>query len=371
MNRVCLLCDRTTSASELFCQEPLCQAERAPLVLAYGDRLGDVEVVRPIALLRTSAIYEATHMQQRVLLKVAHPGIQHEQRLVREAELLSRLQSGKSASPTLPTLLSPYTRANARARLVGRAMLADRLVAYTLMQHIPGEPLQDVLKKHPQLWIDHIGWITIQTATAIALLHGAAHLHLTLSPESVMVQFAGESGVPQVTLLDLGLATTFRQQPNGALFADHWYAEAARPAATAPELITTAQTVAAGPQTDVYGIGLVLFEMLAGSPPYQQQHVMPDGVFRRIRLGQMQPLRRADVQPIADLALRMLQTDMRARPADAREVVAAISQTEIGMTPPAKPSRWPPPERLFRWSAIVLGFAFVVAVAVTLGEIFL
>lgn len=321
MNRVCLLCDRAAPASELFCQEPCCQAERAPLVLAYGDRLGDVEVVRPLVTLRSSILYEAIHLQQRVFLKVAHSGREHEERLAREAALLRNLQStGGSPRPGLPTLLSPYTRANAHTSLVGRAMLADRLVAYTLLAHLPGEPLQDVLAKYPQLWIDHIGWITIELASAVAQMHGAHHLHLALGPECVFVHFSGDQGIPRVTLLDLGLAATLRESTDGRVYTEHWYPEAVRPSATAPELLSPAQVgggVVAGPSADVYGLGLVLYELLAGASPFPRSQVLTPVVVEQVAAGRLRPLNRADVPPIGELVLRMLSRDPRQRPPDA------------------------------------------------------
>ncbi|NNJ09789.1 protein kinase [Chloroflexales bacterium ZM16-3] len=343
------------------------------MVLAYGDRLGDVEVVRPLVVLRSAVIYEAIHLQQRVFLKVAHPGQDNEHRLIREAELLQKLQSTANQRPVLPTLVSPYTRANAQARLVGRAMLSDQLVTYTLFAHIPGEPLQDVLKKHPQLWIDHIGWITIELASAIALVHGAQHLHLALGPESVLVHFAGDQGVPRVTLVDLGLATTLRQTTDNRTYVEHWYRDAVRPGGTAPELASPTRVgggVGAGTQTDVYGLGLVLYELLASTPPFSRNQISAEPIYQRIIAGQVTPLMRADVQPIANLALQMLARNPSARPIDARAIVDEIKGTEIGMTPVVRPSRWPPPARIFRIAAIVLLVAFLIALLLSVREIF-
>lgn len=373
MNRVCLLCDRIAPKSALFCQEPACQAERAPLVLSYGDRFGDVEIVRPLVTLRSSVVYAAIHLQQQVLLKVAHPGADHEQRLVREAELLHRLQVGGQAGDRLPNLLQPYTRANARARLVGRAMLADRLVSYTLFAHVPGEPLTDLLKKHSQLWIDHIGWITVELASAVALIHGAHHLHLALGAEAVLVHFAGDQAVPRVTLIDLGLAATLRQTTDNRTYAEHWYPAAVRPGATAPELAPPRPVsggVAAGTATDVYGLGLVLYELLAGAPPFPRTSIATDALTLQNAPAAMRPLRRADVQPIADLALQMLDRNPARRPPDARAVINEITGTEIGSTPTVRTNRWPAPERIFRIAAIMLTLAFAIALALSLREFF-
>ncbi len=343
------------------------------MVLSYGDRLGDVEIVRSLVVLRSAVIYEAMHLQQRVLLKVAHPGQDNEQRLVREAELLQQIQATGQQRSVLPTLVSPYTRANAQARIVGRAMLSDRLVTYTLLAHIPGESLQDVLKKHPQLWIDHIGWITIQLASAVALVHGAHHLHLALGPECVFVHFAGDQGVPRVTLVDLGLATTLRQATDNRTYVEHWYSDVVRPSGIAPELVSpvrVASGVGVGTQTDVYGLGLVLYELLASAPPFPRSQIAPEPIHARIVAGQIAPLMRADVPPIVKLTLQMLAPNPSERPRDARAIVDEIKGTEIGMTPIIRPNRWPPPARIFRIAAVVLFVAFLITLALSLREIF-
>jgi serine/threonine protein kinase len=252
-------------------------------------------------------------------------------------------------------------------------MLSDQLVSYTLFAHIPGEPLQDVLKKHPQLWIDHIGWITIELASALARLHGANHLHLALGPECVLVDFAGDQGIPRVTLVDLGLATTLRQATDNRTYAQHWYSDAVRPSATAPELVKPVQVsggVGAGTQTDVYGLGLVLYELLASTPPFSRSLIAPESIYARIVSGQIAPLLRADVDPIVKLTLQMLALNPSARPPDTRAIVDEIKGTEIGMTPIIRTSRWPPPGRIFRIAAVVLLVAFLIALLLSLREIF-
>jgi serine/threonine protein kinase len=243
-------------------------------------------------------------------------------------------------------------------------MLADQLVAYTLFEHVPGEPLQDVLGKYPQLWVDHIGWITIELASALTMLHSKAHMHLALSPESLLVHFAGERGVPRVTLIDLGLAAPVYTTSAGHQYVLEWYADAARPSDTAPELIapqTVEDGVAAGLYTDVYGIGVVLYELLAGVPPFSRASIDLEAVKATVAKGLIRELNRADVAPLERLAKQMLSREPNERPKDAGSVVATLKATEIGAVPVVKPSRWPRPERIFLAAAIVLFVAFVIA----------
>ena len=86
MKQACLLCERTSLDGNLFCQESYCPAEMSPTILDAGEWFGDVEIVKPIIVLRSSVLYEARHQKKRVLLKVAHPGFHSKERLKREAE---------------------------------------------------------------------------------------------------------------------------------------------------------------------------------------------------------------------------------------------------------------------------------------------
>jgi serine/threonine-protein kinase len=254
-------------------------------------------------------------------------------------------------------------------------MLGNQLVSYLLLAHVPGESLRDLLKKHPQLWIDHIGWITVEIASALALLHGAHHVHLALGPEAVLVDFAGDQAVPKVTLIDLGLAATLRATTDDRTYVEHWYPEVAHPNATAPELenprpVGDGNGVAASTATDVYGLGLVLYELLAGTPPFPRPFIAQNALNSQSNARTPLPLRRKDVQPVADLALQMLHLNPKQRPADARAVVTTITGTEIGSPPAIRTRRWPTPERIFRVAVIVLTLAFTIAVVLSFGEFF-
>src|SRR6185295_13339992 len=108
MKKVCLVCERTSSDSNLFCQETYCPAEMSPYMLDYGEWLGDIEIIRPITVLRSSALYEARQNKQKVLLKIAHPGAEHTERLKREATFLRDIAASKERETLLPLLLPPY-----------------------------------------------------------------------------------------------------------------------------------------------------------------------------------------------------------------------------------------------------------------------
>jgi hypothetical protein len=83
MKRICPLCERISQDGNLWCQERDCPAETSPIIMGYGDFLGDIQVVRLLYVLRTAVIYQAQRGEERVLLKVANNGC--EEQLKREA----------------------------------------------------------------------------------------------------------------------------------------------------------------------------------------------------------------------------------------------------------------------------------------------
>ena len=89
MKRICPLCERISQDGNLWCQEQHCPAETSPVIMGYGDFLGDIQVIRLLYVIRTAAIYQAQRGDEQVLLKVAHNGC--EEQLKREAVLLACL----------------------------------------------------------------------------------------------------------------------------------------------------------------------------------------------------------------------------------------------------------------------------------------
>src|SRR5512134_3303375 len=102
MRQVCLHCQQVDASANLFCEQRNCPAEQSPLIFEAGETLGDLTILRRIVVLSTATVYEAEVRRQRVLLKVAHPGQPHTDRLTREAQCLRELQSQRIHSPQLP-----------------------------------------------------------------------------------------------------------------------------------------------------------------------------------------------------------------------------------------------------------------------------
>ena len=357
MKQVCIYCERASSGGNLWCLESYCSLDSKPLVLDYGETLADLTISKTVAVLHASTIYEATRGEEKVLLKVAHPGF-HE-RLKREANFLVRSQL-KQQHPMLPTLLAAHEQADVGAYPYGKTVLQGNTLYYTIFKHEDGDLLRGMLLKNPQPWFQHAGWIAISLADVLGMMHQNQVLHLALSPDVVLVRFDKER-IPRVLLLDLGAVT----QPQDV--AQQWQPEFVPTAYIAPELIRPKDRKV-GAFSDVYGVGLILYEMLAGRPVYDYRLRADEMIRNDVLNTQPAQLNRSDLKDVPQLTMQAISKEYQQRP---REIVTLGGELLKSFPPVPKEK----PEKQFNWRtfAIVVGAAMAIALllifAVSVGDV--
>lgn len=245
-------------------------------------------------------------------------------------------------------------------------MLGQHLFYFYLLDYWHGEPLRDVLTKNRQLWINHIGWITIGLAEVINLMHHSRHYHFGLTPEGILVHFDDdEVRTPRILLVDLGIAATDRD------LGAHWYRFLSPPAYTAPELFVPTLTNAHyGYSTDVYGVGLILYEMLIGESAIDYAFQDEEYIHYLVGNALINPMtRQEDVTDVANIARHAVSQQVQQRQPD----VATLAQQLIrlfGHIPERRKKRaWPKTSTILLAVAAILALAFLITFAISLGEL--
>ena len=128
---------------------------------------------------------------------------------------------------------------------------------YLVMELLPGESLRRRLKREQQIDVATSLWIVRQTAEALLALHHAGFVHGDVKPDNIRLVDDGTA-----TLIDLGFA---HRPGENAHFFDKGYI-LGTVNYLAPELCQPAPSEDAS--TDLFSLGVTLFEMLAGKLPY-------------------------------------------------------------------------------------------------------
>jgi hypothetical protein len=358
MKRVCTHCQRISPEGNLWCQNRGCPSGTLTVVFDYGEHLGDIEIVRLLRVFRMSAIYEAKRGNEPILLKVAHDGCQDQLR--RESMTLAQLLE-KGQNPNLPLLLPAYLYAEGKQRPYGKTVFQDETKYYVTFAHATGEFLSDILVRNPQPWYQHAAWLTVSLANAVAFLHvRAGRLHLNINPDHVLVRY-DKQGIPRPLLLDLGMVA----EPNAVNMA--WIRDYAIPAYTAPELLEANGN--AGIAADVYGLGLLLYEMLAGHPAFKYKLQKADDVRRAVRSTNPPPLNRSDLaEDITAIVYQAIDKTPSRRQPDIRTLAKQL-RVKFGEVPVEKKRHWYDPLRDRRTAAVGLFSALVLVLVVLLSAL--
>jgi len=126
-----------------------------------------------------------------------------------------------------------------------------------VMEYMPGGSLQDVLKAEPQLPAEQVVAIGLELADALARVHHLGILHRDLKPGNVLLTADGSPRLTDFGVARLAAPQESRLTQEGAILGTSVYLS---PEAWRGEELDT--------RSDVWSFGAVLYEMLAGQPPF-------------------------------------------------------------------------------------------------------
>ncbi len=194
-----------------------------------------------------SSVYKAEdpNLQRTVAVKIIHP------HLSENPEFVKRFEQEAAAVAKLrhPNIMQVHDFNH------------DNGVYYIIFEYIPGQPLDARLKNlseaHIRMPIQDAVKLMIPLCDAVAYAHGRKMIHRDLKPSNVMVDLLN-----QPILLDFGIAKII----GGDLVHTATGATVGTAAYMAPEQVLGEEI---NHQADIYSLGVILYEMAAGHPPYE------------------------------------------------------------------------------------------------------
>jgi serine/threonine-protein kinase len=187
--------------------------------------------------------------------------------------------------------------------------------AFLVMELVPGEPLASILERERVLSSDRVLDIVAQTASALSAAHAAGLVHRDIKPGNLLITPEG-----RVKITDFGIARIADQVPltaTGQVMGTVQY--------LSPE---QASGHPATPSTDIYSLGIVAYEALAGRRPFTGESQVAIAMAQINEAPPELPVTIAE--PVRRLVISALAKNPADRPATAAAFASAATALRRG-----------------------------------------
>ena len=150
---------------------------------------------------------------------------------------------------------------------------------YFVMEYVAGVPITDYCDQHNHNTRDRLE-LFLRVCEGVQHAHQKAIIHRDLKPSNILVTEV--DGKPAPKIIDFGVAKALTHK----LSADTMYTRVGTLIGT-PEYMSPEQALSSGEdidtRTDVYSLGVIFYELLAGTPPIELRKIAFDEFLRRLR----------------------------------------------------------------------------------------
>ncbi len=257
-----------------------------------------------------ATVYVATdlRLERRIALKVMHGHLSDDSvfqsRFIQEARAAARLAD--------PHVVNVFDQGQ------------DGELAYLVMEYLPGITLRELMREQRRLTIPQTITIMDAILAGLAAAHKAGIVHRDVKPENVLL---AEDGRIKIGDFGLARATTANTATGQQLLGTIAY--------LAPELVTRGTADA---RSDIYALGIMLYEMLVGEQPYKGEQPMQIA-FQHATESVPRPSARNPGVPeqLDELVLWSTEKSPDERPNDAQEMLDRLREIErsLGVSPAA------------------------------------
>ncbi|WP_029145142.1 Stk1 family PASTA domain-containing Ser/Thr kinase [Microbacterium luticocti] len=255
-----------------------------------------------------ATVYVATdlRLERRVALKVMHSHLSDDavfqSRFIQEARAAARLAD--------PHVVNVFDQGQ------------EGEMAYLVMEYLPGITLRELLREQKRLTVPQTVTIMDAVLSGLAAAHRAGIVHRDVKPENVLL---AEDGRIKIGDFGLARATTANTASGQLLMGTIAY--------LAPELVTRGTADA---RSDIYALGIMLYEMLTGEQPYKGEQPMQIAFQHATDSVPRPSVRNPGVpEQLDELVLWATEKVPDERPADADEMLRRLREIEqqLGIAP--------------------------------------
>ncbi|MGO2746025.1 Stk1 family PASTA domain-containing Ser/Thr kinase [Microbacterium sp.] len=255
-----------------------------------------------------ATVYVATdlRLERRIALKVMHGHLSDDtvfqSRFIQEARAAARLAD--------PHVVNVFDQGQ------------DGELAYLVMEYLPGITLRELMREQKRLTITQTITIMDAILSGLAAAHKADIVHRDVKPENVLL---AEDGRIKIGDFGLARATTANTATGAQLLGTIAY--------LAPELVTRGTADA---RSDIYALGIMLYEMLVGEQPYKGEQPMQIAFQHATESVPRPSVRNPGVpEQLDELVLWSTEKSPDDRPDDAKEMLDRLREIErqLGISP--------------------------------------